>query len=60
MFDGSTENEVRLVQPTIASSPIVVTDKGIVMEDSVVHIWNACEPIVVTEIGIVTEVRVVQ
>ena len=52
--------EARPVQPLKASSPIEVTELGMVTEVKPVQPSNALSPIVVTELGMVTEVRPLQ
>ena len=52
--------EVNPVQPSKASSPIEVTELGIVMEGSPEQCSKAYCPIKVTELGMVMAVRLVQ
>ena len=52
--------EVRLLQPSKALLPMLVTELGMVMEVRLLEPWKAPSPMLVTELGMVTEVRLLQ
>ena len=52
--------EVRLLQPSKAVLPILVTEFGIVTEVRLLQPSKTVSSILVTELGIVTEVRLLQ